>query len=303
MNKIDVSIIIVNYNTKSVTLKCINSIFEYTKKITFEVILVDNASTDGSREAFSNDKRIKFLYSKKNLGFGGGNNLGFQSSVGDCILLLNSDTVLLEDSISILYEFYRENEEKLKIGALGCVLVDENLNHNGSSHSFPHLSDFIKPFYDKYKKKTRVNELLFQNQDYTEVECITGADLFISRAMINRIGGLFDPNIFMYNEESELEYRIYKIGYKRIITNRTRIKHLKGTSLKTLSTENNEYEHVCKQLLMGIPSMKYFQRKHYSFFWRIINYMLQLLFFLPRIYLMPIDKNKKKEIMLMLLHF
>ncbi|GHT72706.1 hypothetical protein FACS189456_1970 [Bacteroidia bacterium] len=87
----DVSIIIVNYNTKQLTANCIDSVFHKTEGINFEVILVDNASTDGSKEHFRNDPRIQFIESDENLGFGRANNLGAKYAKGKYLFLLNSD--------------------------------------------------------------------------------------------------------------------------------------------------------------------------------------------------------------------
>ena len=100
----DVSIIIVNYNTKELTAACINSIFQYTEGVEFEVILVDNASTDGSREFFRKDTRIILIESEINLGFGRANNLGYEYSHGKYVFLLNSDTYLLNNAVKIFYD-------------------------------------------------------------------------------------------------------------------------------------------------------------------------------------------------------
>ena len=101
MRTMDVSIIIVNYNTRQLTSNCIESIFKYTNGVSFEVILVDNASTDGSIDFFTNDERIIFISSKENLGFGRANNLGYKVAKGRYIFLLNSDTLLLNNAIKI----------------------------------------------------------------------------------------------------------------------------------------------------------------------------------------------------------
>ena len=89
----DVSIIIVNYNTKDLTSQCIDSIYEKTQGVRFEIILVDNASTDGSKEVFEKDTRITYIYSDENLGFGRANNLGAKVAKGKYLFLLNSDTI------------------------------------------------------------------------------------------------------------------------------------------------------------------------------------------------------------------
>ena len=90
----DISVVIVNYNTKQLTKACINSIIEKTAEVTYEIILVDNASTDGSVEMFSKDTNIRFLLQPQNLGFGKANNVGIQAAKGKYVFFLNSDTYL-----------------------------------------------------------------------------------------------------------------------------------------------------------------------------------------------------------------
>ena len=94
----DVSIIIVNYNTKNLTLQCIDSIYEKTNDVSFEIIVVDNNSTEGSQELVSHDKRIVFVEAGENLGFGKANNLGLRQAQGKYIFFLNSDTLLLNNA-------------------------------------------------------------------------------------------------------------------------------------------------------------------------------------------------------------
>ena len=92
MKMIDVSIIIVNYNTLSLTKDCIDSIVSFTKKITFEIILVDNNSNDGSKEFFQQDTRITYIYENENHGFGIANNIGAKIAIGKYLFFMNSDT-------------------------------------------------------------------------------------------------------------------------------------------------------------------------------------------------------------------
>ncbi|UVV84289.1 glycosyltransferase [Bacteroides thetaiotaomicron] len=105
----DVSVIIVNYNTKALTKSCIESIFSETCGIEFEVILVDNASSDGSKELFQIDERIIFIESNVNLGFGKANNLGYKYATGKYIFLLNSDTLLKNNAIKLFFDFAEKN--------------------------------------------------------------------------------------------------------------------------------------------------------------------------------------------------
>ena len=122
----DVSVIIVNYNTLALTQQCVDSIFEKTSGLDFEVIIVDNGSTDGSKETFSHDSRIQYIYSEENLGFGRANNLGAAHAKGDYLFFLNSDTYLVNHAISLLWEEMKHlNQENAKVACAGCMLTDE----------------------------------------------------------------------------------------------------------------------------------------------------------------------------------
>lgn len=213
------------------TKACIDSIYEKTSQVSFEVILVDNASSDGSKEFFTQDKRIKYIYSSENLGFGRANNLGFSHASGRYIFLLNSDTLLLNNAIKHMYDFFEEQTSST--GCIGCLLYDNNQRPIHSWGTFPNKRIFLK----------RIINFLFpgilapwdtpsdKDQYPKEVDYITGADLMIRRNVIEQCG-LFDPEFFMYFEETEMQYRYAKAGYKRIIINTGHITHLVGASYK-----------------------------------------------------------------------
>ena len=196
---VDVSIIIVNYNTKEITASCIDSIYKQTKGLKFEIILVDNASTDGSKDFFEKDSRIKYIYSEKNGGFGYGNNLGMKVANGKYAKSHNPKTIY------------------------GCYLQGDDGSYRDSFFYFPAftIKDFIKRIVKPHNYQP----------DYTnrEVECICGADMFIPRQAIDE-AGMFDENIFLYGEEGELQYRMMKKGYRRMLINSPQIVHLEGES-------------------------------------------------------------------------
>ena len=129
----DVSIIIVNYNTYNLTHNCIESIIKNTCSISFEIILVDNASKDGSKEFFSKDNRIKYIYLEENIGFGRANNVGVEYASGNFLFFLNSDTLLVNNAIYILYQYLIENP---KVAICGGNLYDVNMQ---LTHSFSKL--------------------------------------------------------------------------------------------------------------------------------------------------------------------
>ena len=219
---ISVSIIIVNYRTRSLTLACIDCIYAHTKGVDFEVIVVDNHSEDDSVERLSKDNRIILIESLRNGGFGYGNNLGMRVAHGKYFFLLNSDTLLVNNAIKEFYDYAESYEPKT---LYGCYLIGDDGTYRGSFHYFPALT--IGAFFRR----------LFRKQNYTpdytdkEVECICGADMFIPRTAIEECGG-FDENIFLYGEEGELQFRMAKAGYKRMLLSAPKIIHLEGKSLE-----------------------------------------------------------------------
>nr|WP_239480777.1 glycosyltransferase family 2 protein [Marseilla massiliensis] len=227
----DVSIIIVNYNTKSVTEKCIESIISQTKVVEYEIILVDNNSNDGSVNLFANDKRIHFLPSNINLGFGRANNLGYKAAKGKYVFLLNSDTILLNDAASI---FYSKMEKSPKnIACIGAFLLDKDLHPNQSYGRFLTmkrvLSMLITSYLKKYRAKSSDKNHWGKYEDWMEVEMVIGADMFIKRDVIENLG-LFDESFFMYHEENDMQRRFHKHGYKMALVKGPQIIHLEQVS-------------------------------------------------------------------------
>lgn len=253
-----ISIIIVNYNTKHLTADCIDSIIAKTSEVEYEIILVDNASSDGSQEKFSSDGRILFLEAGDNLGFGKANNLGAQHAKGDYIFFLNSDTLLLNNAIYEMWRYCEEHKED-NIGGLGCILCDGN---NQRCHSYAKLntwkdivkSYFIAPFCKSKAKKIMAMDAEDESKDAIEVGYVTGADLFVPRKVLEECG-CFDPDFFMYSEESEMQWRFKKHGYKNMIIKSPKIMHLEGmsqakkkspTMKKIIMTQSSLYLYVKK---------------------------------------------------------
>lgn len=218
----DVSVIIVNYNTFQVTRECIDSIVEKTHSISYEIILVDNASTDGSKESFEQDSRITYIYSEHNGGFGYGNNLGMKVAKGKYFFLLNSDTLLVNNAIKEFYDYAEAQNEKY---LYGCYLMHDDGSYCSSFFYFPafNIKSFLKRIFG-LKKEERL--------DYVEknVEAISGADMFFHREIYEKTGG-FDENIFLYGEEGEWQYRMSKAGYGCHIIPQPQIIHLEGKSM------------------------------------------------------------------------
>jgi len=226
----DVSIIIVNYNTLQMTSECIDSLCRQTNGIDFEIILVDNGSTDGSRKHFESDSRITYIYNEENLGFGKANNLGYKHSHGKYIFLLNSDTLLLNNAIHEFFQFMEQASPT--VACCGCQLVDISNKPTHSAGRFPGIYDFSVrvmsfTFYELCRKINKEKEF----ERNSKVDYVTGADLFIRREVVEKCG-MFDPDFFMYFEETEMQNRFHKAGYDNMIILTPKIKHLVGGSYK-----------------------------------------------------------------------
>lgn len=251
-NKIDVSVILVNYNTCKMTSECIDSIISHTLGISYEIILVDNASTDGSKEFFANDKRVKYVYSDTNGGFGYGNNIGMQYSYGKYIFLLNTDTLLVNNALKEFFDYAESHEPNT---VYGCWLVNGKGEDACSYYNFPAFS--IKEFWTKHILK--INPY---NIDYTEkkVDIVCGADMFVPRSVVEKIGG-FDTNIFLHGEEGEYQYRMMLNGFRRVVIPQPKIIHFAGASSKGKSKSYLDSQFV--MLKLHLPYWEYLLARVY----------------------------------------
>ncbi len=225
----DVSIIIVNYNTLQLTKNCINSVFEKTNGLEFEVILVDNASSDGSKEYFEKDERIKYIYNSENVGFGRANNLGYKYAKGDYIFLLNSDTLLLNNAIYELVDFMNNHHE---IAICGGQLFNSDMKKcNSYGLLLPSIKqEFDTLFRNRFSKRLRQKLVSDLSSDgFATIGYVIGADMMLRRDKIEEIG-MFDPDFFMYYEETEMTYRYASRGYKSVFYPKAEIQHLEGKS-------------------------------------------------------------------------
>ena len=284
-----VSIIIVSFNTKQLTADCIDSIIAKTSEVEYEIILVDNASSDGSREFFADESRIKFLEAGRNLGFGKANNLGVQQAKGDYIFFLNSDTLLLNNAIYEMWSYCEEHKED-NIGGLGCILCAGN---NQRCHSYAKLntwkdivkSYFIAPFCKSKAKEIMAMDAEDESKDAFEVGYVTGADLFVSRKVIDECG-CFDPDFFMYSEESEMQWRFKKHGYKNMIIKSPKIIHLEGMS------QAKKKSPTMKKIIMTQSSLYLYVKKTSSKF----EYLLfQLLFPITRLPFLLLSRRSIRD--------
>lgn len=265
MKQPDLSIVIVSYNTKKITEDCLESINRsLTKtKIKYEIIVIDNDSHDGSAqllETMSQDNYNNLIYKQtgQNLGFGKGTNLGVKIAQGRYVLLLNSDTIILNRAIEKLYNFYVENEKQVHF--LGGKLLNRDLTPQPSACRFFTLPVVFTTLLLKgdYWGLTR-----FSPNKFCQVDWISGACILTAKKLYLRLGG-FDKNIFMYMEEVDLLYRAKKLGLNTFFYPKSQIIHFGSAS-------SNGKTFPILQVYKGFL---FFYKKHYSVFHLLILHVI-----------------------------
>ena len=225
--------VLVSYNTKEMTKACLNSIYQFTKDIEFEVFVVDNNSLDGSVEMIEQEfPQVRLIKNPYNKGFGAANNIAIRKSNAKYIFCLNTDTLLLNNSIKTFYEFM-EKEENKNIGACGCQLLKKDMTLQHSYAKFHSMLGILATIFYMHRLFPETYKKMFVNSKYEnsnkpyEVDYITGADLFIRKTVIDKCG-MYDEDFFMYSEESEMQYRFKNAGYKSFILPDVNIIHYCG---------------------------------------------------------------------------
>lgn len=226
-----ISIIIVNYNTKALLHNCLKTIIEFTKDISYEIIVVDNASKDDSvNDVKINFPEVKIIELKENIGFGNANNVAVKEAKGEFLFFVNSDITFIENAAKKIYDFYIENHRNLNIGSLGCLLLDIYRKINGAGGKFPTVKYIIKnklrfiPFFNSVFPVEPETNYWKLDQKYFEVDYVMGADFFIKKDLFLEAGG-FNPYYFMYYEETDLSLQLVRKNFKNYIFTGTSIVH------------------------------------------------------------------------------
>lgn len=272
-NVVDVSRIFVNYKTKDLTINAIKSVFEKTNGIHYEIFVVDNNSNDGSIEAIEKQfPQVNIIKNTINAGFGTANNLAIKQAKGKYILCLNTDTILLNNAIKIMFDFM-EKEENQEVGVCGGYLVNKDDEPCYCCGHFPTLTSMlweylnIKKFFPDFYKRICPTLNLDEIIPNKDIDYISGADICFRKSVLDKVG-LFDEKFFMYYEETDLCKRIKNSGYGIKIIESAQIKHLEGMSLG-LSLDKRK---LIKQ------SCIYYFRKHHPFQIGLIKLMFIVIY-------------------------
>lgn len=262
----DLSIIIVSFNTKKLLLSCIGSVRKYTKEVDYRIIVVDNASHDGTQEAIKKIKDIKPILNQENLGFAAANNQGIKLSQGRYILLLNSDTELHEDSLSKMVSWMDAHPE---VGISSCMLLNPDKSIQETGGYFPTLfrvflwATFLDdlPFIPRIFGSYHPHGSLYKKE--RELDWVTGAFFLIRNKVIEDIG-LLDEKFFMYVEEVDYCYRAKNKGWKIRYVPNTSIVHLGGGSSSGESVKFKYWSAGKERSIIGeFNGLKRFYKKHY----------------------------------------
>lgn len=264
-NPVELSIIVVSYNTKDLTRQCLASLIaEKTKKESWEIIVVDNASTDGSAEMIKKEfPKVTLLPQRKNLGFSVSNNIGIRRSTGRYILLLNSDTEASLGAIAETLEFFKEHPD---VGVVTCKLILQDGSMDLACHrGFPTPWASFTYFFglEALFPKSRIFGEYHQgykdlNQPH-EVDSPSGAFFMIRGEAIDKVG-LLDEQFFMYGEDLDWAYRVKQAGWKIMFYPGASVLHKKWQSGKA-----HENDVVRKETQKHFSqAMQLFYKKHYA---------------------------------------
>jgi GT2 family glycosyltransferase/lipopolysaccharide/colanic/teichoic acid biosynthesis glycosyltransferase len=257
--KIDLSVVIVNYNVKAFLEQCLIAIDRARGALNIEIFVVDNASVDGSqamvRKRFPH---VKLIENSQNVGFSTANNQGIVKARGEYVLILNPDTLIQEDTLAVLKRHLDENPD---VGAVGCKLLNPDGSYQiNSRRSFPTpwvaFSRIVglSKIFPKSRLFGQYNLTYLDPDIESEVDVLSGSLMMLRREALEQVG-YFDEEYFMYGEDIDLSYRIKKGGWKVFYTPATQAIHYKGES-----TKKSEFSAITR----FYSTMLIFIRKHFG---------------------------------------
>lgn len=256
--KIEVSILIVNYNAKKELFNCINSIYESKPTVSYEIIVIDNEETKSiNKELLKKFPQVIYIENKTNNGWGGGINYGEQYATGKYLYLLNPDTIVINDAIDSIYKFSNNHSE---YGIVSSLLLDKNKKIyplQGTLNLNPFNSLVI---LSGINKKIPNNPISFKFwlKDWNKITIRDIPVVPLSAALVRKSvfikAGKFDENLFLYYEEYDFGRRVRKLGYKTVIYPSSQIIHIWEASTKKRSDISQIIEN----------SRNYYFKKYYG---------------------------------------
>lgn len=259
LSNVEVSIIIVNWNTKDFLKNCVQSI-QHETSVSHEIIIIDNCSSDGSIEMLRrNFRELTVIANRENKGFAGANNQGIKIAKGRYVLLLNPDTIILEGAIDKMISWI---SDKSDVGCLGCQVWENTTDIQRTCFADPkptnlfiissglmHLAKWLPslghPWYKDWDRRS-----------VRDVDVVSGMFMLVPRPVIDQVGVL-DEAFFVYAEEADWCRRIRKAGWRCVFTPEARILHLDGGSKSTVQIKSRMHVQMQKSHLI-------YTRKHHG---------------------------------------
>lgn len=286
------SIVTVNWNTRDLLRDCLHSVYRETRQISFEIFVIDNASADGSAEMVAAEfPHVRLIQNKENLGYGRANNQGLRLCQGKFILMLNPDTRIVANAIGKLIDFMEAHPE---VGMTG----PKTLNPDGKIQVcwalFPRLSTIFtnnipwKEAFSVFKlfKKLVQTEAMYSDKGYTvqqvirqqPVDYLLGEFMLTRKTVLDTIG-LFDEDVFMYEEETDICYRIHQHGWEIWFVPEAEIIHYEKKSIKQLPG------YLEREADWFLTARSRFYGKYYGACKRILFHLLTMLSSLLKLFL------------------
>lgn len=250
----DVSIVIVNWNARDYLRDCLRSIAEQTRRCTYEAIVVDNDSRDGSQAMLRSEfPEVTALLNDENRGFAGANNQGIGAARGRYILLLNPDTLVLDGAIDTCVA-YADSLRDARVGVLGCQVWEDATTIQNTCFEFPSPLNTLLNLLGLTRRFPRSRLLSrseigwWDRRDEREVDVVSGMFMLVRREALEQVGPM-DDGYFMYAEEADWCYRFWQAGWRCLFTPRARIMHLEGGAKSTALVSASMYVQLQKSVL------------------------------------------------------
>ncbi|MHC4551329.1 MAG: glycosyltransferase family 2 protein [Planctomycetota bacterium] len=274
---VDVSIIIVNWNTRQLLEDCLRSIERTTGNVAYEVVVIDNASQDDSAQMVK-DKfpDVRLIENNDNRGFSAANNQGMTVAQGEYVLLLNSDTVVLDDAIEKTIAFARQSTTA---AVVGCRVLNPDRTLQPTCFRFPSVlnlflsTTYLYKMFPKSEFFGRERMTWWNRDDVRQVDVVTGCFMLVRREAIEQVGAM-DENFYFYGEETDWCCRFKQAGWKCLFTPDAEIIHLGGQSSQKVRVQSD---------MQLRASLLQFMKKHRSKGAYLVSCCLVWLFFVLRL--------------------
>lgn len=245
----ELSIITVNFNTKDALLQCLASIKRtVSNDVSYEIIVADNGSTDGSVEGVKEQfPDVKVIENKENVGFGKANNQAYEQSSGAYIFLLNPDTELTDTAVAALLAFLKSQND--------CALVapqlqNEDRSTQASCFRLPTLTGAVLEYF--FGVKGAYSKYYPKANDPTEVDAVVGAAMLLPRSVVDQLGIFFDETFFLYYEDIDLCRRIKRLGKKIYYLPQARVIHYHGVAAQKTGSWAYEQNKKSAKIYFGL---------------------------------------------------